>query len=353
MERRTNGRAWCLCLALLALGLPGWARGQQLDAVYESRGTTAYGTIGEITRTTVTLETNQGKKLYPVNEIRKIAFSGEPGELRSARDSIPRGQIEDARSALEKISMEAVQRKEIRQDIEFLKAFCDGRMALTGGGDKIAAVRAMVAFVEDAANQNSYHYFTGVELLGDLAVALGRYENAVKYYARLGEAPWPEFQIRASVLGANALVANRQFAEAQAKYEQVLAAGVDDVRAREQKQLATVGRAVCLAETGKPDEGIVILEAVIAENDSTQKHELFARTYNALGVSYVRAGKTQDALLAFLHVDLMFNQNPDAHAEALYHLSTLWRAVNDADRANRARSLLQSRYSGSPWADKK
>ncbi len=211
----------------------------------------------------------------------------------------------------------------------------------------------MRAFESNAANQNSYHYFAAMELLGDLAVALSSYENGIRYYGKLAEAPWPDYAMRAMVLQANAMVASSLFPDALQKYEEVLASSVDDARARELKLRATLGKAVCLAETGQTQPALESVTKIIEENDSREKPQLFAQAYNALGICYLKAGKSQDALLAFLHVDLLFNQDPDAHAEALYYLSDLWRTVNKSERAIRARSMLESRYSGSPWANRK
>ncbi len=340
---------------MLAMTLAWPVRGvaQQLDSVVPERGGPTFGTISEITRVQITIDTNQGKKLFPVNEIRKVTFQGEPRELRTAREGILSGQLENSRSDLEKISVADITRKEIVQDIEFYKGFCDGRLALVGGGDKGAAVKALRAFVENPDNSQSFHYFAAIELLGDLAVALTRFDNGIKYYNQLSEAPWPDTKMRAAVLEGNALVANANYTEALAKFDSVLASGVDDAKAREQKLLATLGRSVCLAATGKPDEGIPLVTKIIEENDSQDKSILFAKAYNALGTCYLQAGKKQDALLAFLHVDLLFNQDPDAHAEALFQLSGLWREAGKAERGMQARSMLETRYSGSSWANKK
>ena len=88
---------------------------------------------------------------------------------------------------------------------------------------------------------------------------------------------------------------------------------------------------------------------MILDTDPEQK-ELQARAYNALGDSYQRAGRTKDALLAFLHVDVLYSTVPDAHAEALSHLATLWDAVGQADAARQARQTLNEQYRDSRWA---
>lgn len=346
-------RTLSLAIVAVALGWPLRGAAQQLDSVAPERGAPTFGTISEITRVQITIDTNQGKKLFPVNEIRKVTFQGEPRELKNAREGILSGQLENSRSDLEKISVADITRKEIVQDIEFYKGYCDGRLALVGGGDKGAAVKSLRAFVENPDNAQSFHYYAAIELLGDLAVALSRFDSGIKFYNQLGEAPWPDTKMRAAVLEGNALVANANYTEALAKFDSVLAAGVDDAKAREQKLMATLGRAVCLAAAGKPDEGIPLVTKIIDENISQEKPILFARAYNALGTCYLKAGKKQDALLAFLHVDLVFNQDPDSHAEALFQLSGLWREAGKAERAMQARSLLESRYSGSAWANKK
>jgi hypothetical protein len=117
------------------------------------------------------------------------------------------------------------------------------------------------------------------------------------------------------------------------------------------KEFAALGRAVCLSEAGKPDEGVAEAEKIITNGDS-RDGELFARAYNALGYCHLKAGRTKDALLAYLHVDLMFYQDPAQHAEALYFLRGLWKDVDKTEQSLKARTLLKQRYPGSVWASK-
>jgi hypothetical protein len=78
-----------------------------------------------------------------------------------------------------------------------------------------------------------------------------------------------------------------------------------------------------------------------------------ARAYNALGTAYAKASKKKEAILAFLHTDLLYFQDPDAHAEALYNLANLFQETNKSDRSLEARNTLKQRYAGSVWETKK
>ena len=77
---------------------------------------------------------------------------------------------------------------------------------------------------------------------------------------------------------------------------------------------------------------------------------LGARAYNALGTALRKAGKPYDALLAFLHVDILYFASPEDHAEALANLAALWHEVHKTDRAIQAQETLRKRYKNSRWA---
>ena len=107
-----------------------------------------------------------------------------------------------------------------------------------------------------------------------------------------------------------------------------------------------------MAALKKPDEAIAIVEEIIQKGDP-EDAPLMARAYNVLGNAQRQAGRVKEALLAFLHVDILYSSVPDAHAEALSNLAELWQQVHKTDRANRARQTLEELYKDSPWAKRK
>jgi tetratricopeptide (TPR) repeat protein len=215
------------------------------------------------------------------------------------------------------------------------------------GGDKTAATTAMFNFVRSAPQ--SYHFYEAAEVLGDLAMASGKWADAAKYYGPISNAPWPDYQMRANNAIGRALSGEKKFDEALDKFKAVIGSDLATPEATRQKNLANVGKAVCLAETGKAEEAVAALQDLINKNDP-QDAVLFARAYNALGRCYIKLNKPKDAVLALLHTDVLFYNDADAHAEALYHLSKLWTDINKSDRAVAARSTLRERYAGSIWA---
>lgn len=333
---------WCLA----AIALPGVAKAQN-DQVFGRTGTPTRGLITKVSPTQVTIQTTGASLDIETKEIQKVTFGDEPNELRTARERALDGQYEDALAELKKVDLASIKNDVIRAEVGYYVAYCQGQLALSGGGDKAAAIGLMMNFIKE--NRGTFHFFEGVELLGDLNYASGEFAQAATFYGLLGNSPWPEYQMRSSVLQARSQAEAGNYTEALANFDKVLASGLNTAGAVEQKMHATVGRAVCLAATNQAEEGIKIINDLIAKNDPNDP-DLFGRAYNALGACYVKAGATKEALLAYLHTDVLYFTNRQAHPEALYNLAKLWDQVNRSDRAVRARSLLQSRYPGSRWA---
>lgn len=336
-----------LSLALAGLLLIPVSSQAQQDQVYGKSGVPTRGTVTAVSPVKVTVQSIGVSLDVDTKDITKVTFDDEPAELGTARDWALAGQFEDALKELKKIDQAAIANEVIKQEVGYYTAYCLAKVALSGGGDKAVAIDSMKNFI--GQNRGTFHFFEGVEVLGDLNFADGQFAQAATFYGLIAQAPWPEYKMKSAVLQGRAQAADGKYPEALANYEQVLAGGLNTPEATQQKLHATVGKAVCLAATGKHQEGITLIQDLIAKNDPSDA-DLFARAYNALGACYEKAGQSKEALLAYLHTDVLYFTNTQAHAEALYHLSKLWAEVNKSDRAVRARSLLQSRYPGSRWA---
>jgi tetratricopeptide (TPR) repeat protein len=323
------------------------ALGEVTDRVRLARGSEA-GEVSKMTRYEVTVDKGAaGAVPVAVNEIRSIVFEGEPVELTQARVNAGNGAFSKALALLEKISTDQVKRDFIKQDVEFYKAYCASRLALSGEGEIIDAGKQLNMFVRNYPD--NFHFLEASEMMGDLLMASGRFDYAQKQYAELAKAPWPVYKMRAAVSAGRSLQAQGKHAEAIQQFDVALGMADDGPDAQHQKLSATLGKAISLAETGKGDDAVKIIQKVIQDADPQQK-ELHARAYNALGNCYEKSKQTKDALFAFLRVDVVYSNVPEAHAEALAHLVSLWKAVGNEEQSRQARETLLQRHGNSKWA---
>ncbi|TWT72765.1 hypothetical protein Pla123a_40640 [Posidoniimonas polymericola] len=307
---------------------------------------------GEVTKVSplgVVIERGGRETPVSVADIRSIQYGGEPSALTQARVNALSGAYEKAISKLGEVSMADVKRDEIKQDVAFYKAYCAAKRALMGDGSMTDAGSELNSFLN--ANRQSYHFLEATELIGDMLVALGNNDAAIKKYELLARSKIPAYKVRSAVLVGKALQAEGKHEEAIQRFSQAETMAGDSAADKTQALAAKLGRAVSLGAAGKADEGADLVRSVIAEADPEEKG-LHADAYNALGGCYLAAGQTKEALFAYLHVDLLYDAQPAAHAEALYHLGDLWDTIGQSSKAREARQALKERYAASQWAQK-
>ena len=77
-----------------------------------------------------------------------------------------------------------------------------------------------------------------------------------------------------------------------------------------------------------------------------------AEAYLRQGDCYQEQQKIRDAVIAYLHVDVLFPTEKELHAEALYRLARLWAPAGRPDRAREASAKLNEIYPDSEWTRK-
>jgi tetratricopeptide (TPR) repeat protein len=327
--------------------MPGFVAAQ--DTVYRKAGKSVSGVVTGVSKLDITIAVNGKDEKIPANEIARISVEGEPSAMSDVRSAIAQNNFGSAEEDLKSINLKDVERDIARQEVEFHQAFVAAKLALTEGRDKEAAETALKAFA--SKYKDSFRFFYVAELAGELAASSGKWDVAIRTFGALERVPWNDMRLRATSEGARALAMQGKFPEALTKFDAVVNDPVKTAETEPFKALARVGRAHCLANTGKTDEAIKILTApdgVIATTDANNG-AVMSRAYNALGTAYVKAGQPKEALLAFLRTDLLYFQESDAHAEALSHLGKLWAEAKRNDRAQEALATLKQRYAGSVW----
>jgi tetratricopeptide (TPR) repeat protein len=339
-----------VCLAMLCLCCGFSTQGFGQDKVYPKQGAVATGKIQSITRAEVTIEVRGNAQKLPLADVRKITFDDEPNTLDRARELYAQEQYDQVLEELKKIDNSTVKNPLVAQDIEFYRYYSEGKLGLNGvGGDKEKAAAGLVALARK--NSNSHHMFALSELLGDLAVALGKPEGAVNYYNVLLGAPTPDVKARGVYRLALLELAQGKTAEAKTRFTQLTGANATTPEMARIKSLGEVGLAVCEVRDNKPQQALDQLKQMVEKYDSTDQ-ELFARIYNAQGACYTALNQDNLAVLAYLRTDYLFFSNADAHAESLYYLSQLFPKIGEPAKAAEARARLIAQYAGSAWANK-
>jgi tetratricopeptide (TPR) repeat protein len=313
-----------------------------------STNSTINGRFTNLGKTEVTIEKTTGAtETVPVNDVDWLSFDGEPSILKTIRTQSTNGSYAAALSSLGKIDPESASRPEVKQELLFLRAFCHARQGMeTGDANEMStAGKELYAFVTDSPT--SYRAFPAYEVLGDLLVALGKPEQAEKFYKELEQAPFPEYKMRGGVAIGEAQVQQKKFSVALLSFESVLQlAEQDKTGAGETEKLAaTLGKALCLANDGKVDDGIKLVEEVINTLTSDEP-ALLAQAYVTLGECYLKKDQPTLARLAFLHVDVLYPTQIKAEKQALEHLAVLWAQANKKDRAEDAKQRAAQLVAG-------
>ncbi|MEN0111814.1 MAG: hypothetical protein AAF805_13930 [Planctomycetota bacterium] len=343
MRTRLVTRAMLVALATVTAPALG-----QKDQVRLTKGGTVTGQIVATTADLITLRTPAGEtRRVPTIEARAVLFADEPSALTQARINAANGGYATALRRLKEIDARELDRDRVRDEARFLAALCEVRLAAVGQGDAAAAYKRLGSFLK--ARPDSHHTYAAVEALGDLLVAIGRHDRAASMYARLAKAPFPSLSLRAEVFTGRALQAKGDHGAALERFEQALKLEAEGEGVEAERLSAKLGSAWSLAETGDLDAGVELAREVVLAAGDGEPAKL-ARGYNTLGRCYEAAGKPIDALLAYLHTDLLFDNDPDAHAEALSRLAVLWNAAGKPEDARDAASRLRGQYASSRWA---
>ncbi|MGV3483521.1 MAG: tetratricopeptide repeat protein [Planctomycetaceae bacterium] len=315
----------------------------QVDRIYPPSGSPISGKITEVRPDGVTIESGSNKQTIAVDQIQKIFFEGDPAGLTKGREFALDGQWQQAVDELRGVDIAGLTREVVKADATFYLTKSEAQLALVGRGNTAEAAKKLLAFV--SAHPQSIHFYGAAKLLGDLAVSMGSFDQAAKYYSALSKAPSVDMKIESVYLTGLAKLRQGKPAEAQADFEKVIGASVQSVTALRLQTLAKAGLAVALSQQGKGDEGLKLVGTLIEELNSGDS-EMASRIYNAQGASFEAVGDVQGAIMAYLHTHLMFSGQADAHAEALSKLVQLWPKIGKPDRAAEAREELQQRYPG-------
>lgn len=340
-------------LALAGMLVVCWsAVGTAADVVRTIDGDRLTVTVTGSSRDGLTIEDREGgERLVSAAEIVDVQYEGEPQELRTARNLLARGRGADALTELEGIDSDSARDLTdlMKADRDYITAAANAELALLDS-ENLQRLRdtgrELLAFA--TTHPQSFRYYRTRELVGDLLAASGDTAKASEFYEQLAAGP-PAMKIRAATARGRMLLGAGDNAGAVTAFEQAEAIDAADPASLEQKRLASLGKARGLGALGKGSEAIAVVKKLL-DGANPEDAELLGPAYNALGDAHRAAGRLQDAALSYLTVDLVYNTNPAAHAEALAKLAQVWDEIGQPERGREARSTLQATYPETSWA---
>ncbi len=348
---RRVGFLWGIAALVLLPAGTAWA--QVPGRVFLADGPAVSGNITAVSRDGVEIEDQKGEvQKLSIDRVRDVAFSDEPRPLQAARQLIAKGQPGQALAELGKVQpaeLDGVDQL-ILDEMDYVKAAALGGKAVLTGNDLPVAEKSLRDYL--AKHGQSHHALAMQELFGNVLARAGKFADAEAAFAVIAKGP-PAYRIRAASARANLFFAQKKYDEAIKEFTAAtrIASDPKDAAGARQKREAELGVARCLSQQGKAAEALAVVDGILKAADPEEK-ELLGRAYNALGDAYRAAGKDQDALIAYLTVDLVYNAVRESRAEALYNLADLWARGKYPERGREARQELETNYPDSPWTKK-
>ena len=308
------------------------------------RGKITSATVSEI----VVKSANGKDTTIPISDVRKVEFDREPSGLIAARANERSGAFQ---TALEKYT--AIQKsynnsdKRLAADLKYLIARTTAKMAATDPSKAADALRLLGDF--RAANPTNFRYLEATLLNSKLLGQNGQAAEGQTLLVEVQQSNVKSYQLQAGVTLGNLMLQSEDLPGALEAFTSVVEQSTGDQSAQGILFEGLLGQASCLQKQTKHSDAVKVLDRIIAEAAESEGATL-ASAWLRKGDSLKAESKAKAALMAYLHVDVLYPGEAAQHSEALYHLANLWGPAGHVDRAAEASARLVSQYPNSTWA---
>ena len=334
-----------LMLAVVASSLQAQ---QTPDTINRKSGKPQRGTVTEITQTSVTVKPGISDPVtIDANDIIDIEWGGGPGDLITARGAENSGNYDTALENYAKAEADA-SKALIKADIAFLIARTTAKIAMEKDATKLDDAAAKLdAFIK--ANTTSYRYFDAVFLLGRIHLARKDFTKAGIEFTRLAKAPWSDYKMAGQNANGRLAIARGDLPAAKAAYQAVLGLPATKPAEVSRRNEALLGMSAALIAEKNHQAALKSITEAITKADP-EDSAVQAEAYVLKGDCLQSIGQNKSAILAYLHVPVLFEKEAMLNARALYHLTILWEKVEQPDRSVAARDELTEKYADTKWA---
>jgi tetratricopeptide (TPR) repeat protein len=349
VSRILNPIAWALLVAT--------ATTASADEVYLHKAKDKPSYTGTVTKeSSVSIKIDSFKNDIPAEEIRDIVYTIEPVSVMVNKYK-PAMKAEQAAGAVKdlqaraKLYKEAIQLYEdaiqglkgeqlhARRHLEYKIALVRWHMAQDL--DQPELFKKAFASLAQYRNKHpqSWQVLQCLRFLAQWHLERKEFQEAEKVLWELSQSGANEsIRFDAGLAAIDALAQGGNYKDARAQLEVMLEKQPKDSPASLRIRIALVE---CLGYGDKTDlaEARKLAAEVLKE---TKDKTLRALAYNAMGVSYVKNKLWREASWEFLWVDMIYNQDKNVHAKALYYLVMVFENLGEVDRAREWRTMLDS-----------
>ncbi|MEO2034030.1 MAG: tetratricopeptide repeat protein [Planctomycetaceae bacterium] len=313
-----------------------------------SDGANIRGKFESLSKTHVVIrQSNDRTEMISTDDIRDIRFDREPPPLQTARSNERSGSYTAAIQQLQEVRSDYQgSDSRIPVEIDFLIVRCQARLALADPVAAPTALQSLQGFLQE--NSDGYRTLESMLLQAELLAGTDA-PAAVRLLEQLRGCGVDGFAMRAGVLLGHTLLDEGKLEQATQIFDKVVQESQDNPAALSTHYDSRLGRAECLWKVNEFQQSLAELKSLVAEVPDEQQQTL-ARAWNKIGDCYRDANQPRAALLAYLHVDILYAQSTAEHAEALHQLGPLWQAAGHPDRGRDAQSRLLTQYPNSKWA---
>jgi tetratricopeptide (TPR) repeat protein len=278
----------------------------------------------------------------PTDQIASIRYEGQSATFPLAEAREANGQLAEAAELYKKAAAESAGKPLALQAALFHEAEVSTDLALVEP-DRVKDARdKLTKFI--SSYPGGRHILGARECLAKLQLHTGDFAAAQATIAEM--ARLPKSAERAAVLRTKVLAKQGKHDLAIGELDKLIASAPKGSARQRAAQLA---KAESLAGQKHFKEAESLLHEVIQGNPP-EDAAAQAPAYNTLGDCLRAANRPKDALLAYLHTDLLYSKDKEEHPRALHNIVELFRQLKQDGRADDFAQRLKLEYPHSPWS---
>jgi tetratricopeptide (TPR) repeat protein len=281
----------------------------------------------------------------PIDQIVSVRYDGQPATLQLAETREAAGQLSEAAELFKKAAGEAAEKPFVLQMALYREAAALADLALVEPDRLKDAKDRLRRFVQ--AYPNSRHIVPAREDLARIQLSTSDFSGAEATIAEL--ARLPKSAERAAVLRAKVLARQGRHDEALSELDRLI--GTLPERSTAQRE-ARLAKAESLVGMKKYKDAETLVRQVISDAPAEDVAAQSA-AYNTLGDCLRAANHPKEALLAYLHTDLLYGKDKQEHPRALFQIEKLFRFLKQDGRADEYAQRLKLEYPRSLWLSAK